>query len=56
MTAAKIVGSSGHIIAIDISARMLAIAKERAMSIGMQDITEFKEYDAENIGLSKFIF
>jgi enediyne biosynthesis protein CalE5 len=56
MTAAKIVGSSGHIIAIDISARMLAIAKERAMSIGMQDITEFKEYDAENIDFPNSFF
>jgi enediyne biosynthesis protein CalE5 len=56
MTAAKIVGSSGHIIATDISARMLAIAKERAMSIGMQDITEFKECDAENIDFPDSFF
>lgn len=33
MTAAKVVGSSRHVIATDISAQMLAIAKERAMSI-----------------------
>ena len=33
MTVAKVVGSSGHIIATDISAQMLAIAKERATSI-----------------------
>jgi ubiquinone/menaquinone biosynthesis C-methylase UbiE len=56
MTAAKVVGSSGHVIATDISAQMLAIAKERAMSIGMQDIIEFKESDAENIDFPDSFF
>jgi len=56
MTVAKVVGSTGHIIATDISAQMLAIAKERAMSIGMQDIIEFKESDAENIDFPDSFF
>ena len=56
MTAAKIVGSSGHIIATDISARMLAIAKERAAALGLQNITEFKESDAENIDFPDSFF
>jgi enediyne biosynthesis protein CalE5 len=51
MTAAKLVGTSGHVIATDISGQMLAIAKERATSMGMQDIVEFKESDAENLDL-----
>jgi enediyne biosynthesis protein CalE5 len=56
ITAAKIVGSSGHIIATDISARMLAIAKERAAALGLQDIIEFKESDAENIEFPNSFF
>jgi enediyne biosynthesis protein CalE5 len=56
MTAAKVIGSSGHVIATDISAQMLAIAKQRAMSIGMQDIIEFKESDAENIDFPDSFF
>jgi len=56
MTVAKVVGSSGHIIATDISAQMLAIAKERATSMGMQDMIEFKESDAENIDLPNSSF
>jgi ubiquinone/menaquinone biosynthesis C-methylase UbiE len=56
MTAAKVVGSAGHVIATDISAQMLAIAKQRAMSIGMQDMIEFKESDAENIDFPDSFF
>ena len=56
MTVAKVVGSSDHIIATDISAQMLAIAKERATSMGMQDMIEFKESDAENIDLPNSSF
>jgi ubiquinone/menaquinone biosynthesis C-methylase UbiE len=51
ITAAKIVGTSGHILATDISAQMLEIAKERAASLGLQDIIEFKESDAEILDL-----
>jgi ubiquinone/menaquinone biosynthesis C-methylase UbiE len=51
ITAAKIVGISGHVFATDISAQMLRIAKERAASLGLQDIIEFKESDAEILDL-----
>jgi ubiquinone/menaquinone biosynthesis C-methylase UbiE len=47
ITAAKKVGIEGCVLAIDISPQMLAIAKERAISLGLQDIVEFKEVDAE---------
>ncbi|MRN68757.1 MAG: methyltransferase domain-containing protein [Nitrosopumilales archaeon] len=52
ITAAKIVGTSGHVLATDISTQMLGIAKERAASLGLQDIIEFKESDAEILDLS----
>ena len=42
ITAAKYVGTNGSILALDISARMLKIAKERAAKLGFQNI-EFKE-------------
>jgi len=48
ITAAKIVGN-GHVLATDISAQMLAIAEERAKSLGLQDKMEFREIDAENL-------
>jgi ubiquinone/menaquinone biosynthesis C-methylase UbiE len=56
LTAAKQVGSSGHIFAIDISPRMLSFAKERAISLGLQEIVEFKEGDAETIDLPSSTF
>ena len=49
ITAAKKVGLEGHVLATDISPQMLAIAKERAVSLGLQNIVEFKEVDAEKI-------
>jgi len=51
ITAAKIVGTSGHVLATDISVQMLGIAKERAVSLRLQDIIEFKESDAEILDL-----
>ena len=56
ITAAKLVGSSGHIIATDISVQMLAIAKEGAAYMGTQNIIEFKESDAENLDLANSSF
>jgi SAM-dependent methyltransferase len=47
LTAARKVGIKGHVLATDISAQMLKIAKQRAASFGLQDIVEFKEIDAE---------
>jgi ubiquinone/menaquinone biosynthesis C-methylase UbiE len=49
ITAAKKVGIEGYVLATDISPQMLAIAKERTVSLGLQNIVEFKEVDAEKI-------
>jgi enediyne biosynthesis protein CalE5 len=56
ITAAKFVGNSGYILATDISKQMLAIAKERATLLRLQDIIEFKESDAENLDLPSSSF
>src|SRR5919198_2666838 len=56
ITAAKVVGTGGHILATDISNQMLAIAKERATLLRLQDIIEFKENDAENLDLPSSSF
>ena len=48
-TAAKKVSVEGYVLATDISPQMLAIAKERTVSLGLQNIVEFKEVDAEKI-------
>jgi ubiquinone/menaquinone biosynthesis C-methylase UbiE len=59
ITAAKKVSNgdgSGYVLATDIAPQMLSIAKQRAASLGLQEIIEFKEGDAETIDLptSKF--
>ncbi len=56
ITAAKQVGNSGHVLAIDISSQMLSIAKQRAISLGLEQVIEFKEGDAETIDLSASTF
>jgi enediyne biosynthesis protein CalE5 len=56
LTAAKQVGKTGEILAIDISPQMLSFAKERAISLGLQDVVEFKEGDAETIDLPSSTF
>jgi SAM-dependent methyltransferase len=56
ITAAKVVGTGGHVLATDISRQMLAIAKERAIALRLQDIMEFKESDAENLDLANSSF
>jgi ubiquinone/menaquinone biosynthesis C-methylase UbiE len=56
ITAAKVVGTGGHVLATDISRQMLAIAKERATLLRLQDIIEFKESDAENLDLTNSSF
>lgn len=43
-------------MATDISSQMLAIAKERDSSLGLQDIIELKERDAENLDLANSSF
>ena len=56
LTAAKQVGKNGEILAIDISPQMLSFAKERAISLGLQDVVEFKEGDVETIDLPSSTF
>ena len=56
ITAANQVGNSGHVLAIDISSRMLSIAKQRAISSGLEQLIEFKHSDAETIDLSASTF
>src|SRR5918999_481074 len=56
ITAANQVGNSGHVLAIDISSQMLSIAKQRAISLGLEQVIEFKEGDAETIDLSASTF
>jgi ubiquinone/menaquinone biosynthesis C-methylase UbiE len=55
VTVAKIVGSQGHVLAVDISPQMLAIARQRAATDkyleGLQHIVEFKESDIESLSL-----
>ena len=56
LTAAKQVGKTGNVLAIDISSQMLSFAKQRAIGLGLQDIVEFKEGDAETIDLPSSTF
>jgi ubiquinone/menaquinone biosynthesis C-methylase UbiE len=49
ITAANQIGNNGHILATDISPQMLSIAKQRAISLGLQNVIEFKEGDTETI-------
>jgi ubiquinone/menaquinone biosynthesis C-methylase UbiE len=56
ITAANQVGNRGHVLATDISSQMLSIAKQRAISLGLQQVIEFKEGDAETIDLSASTF
>ena len=56
ITATKVVGTGGHVLATDISRQMLGIAKERAAYLRLQDIIEFKESDAENLDLPNSSF
>lgn len=58
ITAAKRVKPNGKVVALDISPQMLAIAKTRAKSLGLDGIMEFRESDGEKINslepISKF--
>lgn len=56
LTAANHVGKNGHVLATDISLQMLSFAKQRAISLGLQDVIEFKEGDAETIDLPHSAF
>src|SRR5918994_2376118 len=49
--ATNIAGGNGHVLATDISSQMLSIARQRAASLGLQEVIEFREGDAETIDL-----
>ncbi|MBD0390314.1 MAG: methyltransferase domain-containing protein [Nostoc sp. C3-bin3] len=51
VTAARKVMPNGKVVATDISPKMLAIAKTRAKSLGLDGIMEFRESDGEKIDL-----
>jgi ubiquinone/menaquinone biosynthesis C-methylase UbiE len=54
--AKKLVGSQCHVLAVDISSQMLSIARQRSVSLGLQDIIEFKEGDIESLQLQPLSF
>ena len=56
ITATSQMGKTGYILATDISPQMLSIAKQRAISLGLQDVIEFKEGDIETIDLPTSTF
>jgi SAM-dependent methyltransferase len=56
ITAARRVRPNGKVVATDISPQMLAIAKARAKSLGLDGVIEFKESDAETLDLPKSAF
>ena len=51
VTAARKVMPNGKVVATDISPQMLAIAKTRAKSLGLDSIMEFRESDGEKLDL-----
>lgn len=55
LTAARRVGPTGRVVATDLSPQMLALAREKACALGLQNI-EFREMDAEapDLPLSTF--
>jgi enediyne biosynthesis protein CalE5 len=50
VTAARVAGAAGHVVAVDQSPGMLAIARERTYTLGISNI-EFIESDAESLRL-----
>ncbi|MGI0042522.1 MAG: methyltransferase domain-containing protein [Nitrososphaeraceae archaeon] len=56
ITAANQVGKNGYILATDISPQMLTIGKERAASLGILNVIEFREGDVETIELQSSTF
>ncbi|MGH9982360.1 MAG: class I SAM-dependent methyltransferase [Nitrososphaeraceae archaeon] len=56
IAAKKVRGGNGHVLATEISPQMLSIAKERAISLSLQNVIEFKEGDAETISLPDSAF
>lgn len=55
LTAARQVGPTGRVVAIDLSAEMLVKARERAAAQGLQNV-EFHEMDAERLDFPEAAF
>jgi enediyne biosynthesis protein CalE5 len=55
LTAARAVGPGGHVVCTDISAEMLAVARERAAAAGLDNI-EFLEGDAQELAFEEASF
>jgi SAM-dependent methyltransferase len=51
LTAARAAGQSGHVVAVDMSPGMLAIARERLQAAGLTNV-ELVESDAESLSLA----
>jgi ubiquinone/menaquinone biosynthesis C-methylase UbiE len=56
VTAARRVRPNGRVTAIDLSPGMLALARERAKEVGLSDIINFQEGDAESLRLAPSSF
>lgn len=56
VTAARRVRPNGKVIATDISPQMIALAKSRAISLGLEDVMEFRELDAEKLDFPESSF
>jgi ubiquinone/menaquinone biosynthesis C-methylase UbiE len=52
VTAARRIGTTGRVVAIDLAPQMLAVAQERAAELGLQQIA-FHEGDAESLDLTE---
>jgi SAM-dependent methyltransferase len=52
----RVNANKGHVLATDISTQMLTIAKQRAAALGLQNIIEFREADAEILELPQSSF
>jgi len=55
LTAARAVGQSGRVVAVDMSPGMLAIARERIDAVGLTNV-DLVESDAESLSLDKHSF
>ena len=56
ITAARVVGNTGQVLATDISSEMLSIAKQRAINAGLQNVIVFKQGDTGTIELPNSTF
>jgi ubiquinone/menaquinone biosynthesis C-methylase UbiE len=56
VTAARRVRPGGRVVATDISPQMLAVAAERAKALGLEDVMEFRQGDAETFTLPESSF